>query len=228
MKLHIPLSLRAAILGAMTLAFATPTYAKDYNLGTSTAPVTDHGLDTTKDVAISSGDRVGYIDTDNKLYGIDEGYTNSLKSSDLSISGNLYINGGQLSIGGTTNGSSLNGAKLTVKGTVTVDSGTLSATITNLGSLTINGGNVVLHDCKSGGTEPFAQGNSMTNGAKQAHISGLTTINGGTLIGGVSGGAYITSGGHSYQCVTSFGGGIKKAFNQRHTLSYFALSRLAS
>ena len=205
MKLHLPKLLRVAVLAAVCCASFAPTVnAKTITLATSGDKVTESG-----DVIVGSGEYIGYKNDEGVLY-VD--YVNGTKTQDLEITGSLTINGGNVSVGGgTTVSNNLVGAKLTVSGEVEVNGGSLAATVTHIGSLTIKSGSVVLHAGGSG-TEPFGQGNSSspsksTSSTKMSHIEGLVTIEGGSLIGGISAGAYITKGIDAYHATTSFKGG---------------------
>ena len=208
MKLHLPKLLRVAVLAAVCCASFAPTVnAKTITLATSGDKVTESG-----DVIVGSGEYIGYKNDEGVLY-VD--YVNGTKTQDLEITGSLTINGGNVSVGGgTTVSNNLVGAKLTVSGEVEVNGGSLAATVTHIGSLTIKSGSVVLHAGGSG-TEPFGQGNSSspsksTSSTKMSHIEGLVTIEGGSLIGGISAGAYITKGIDAYHATTSFKGGISQ------------------
>ena len=205
MKLHLPKMLRVAVLTAMTFTLAAPAVAGDtIQLKTNSYSA----VSKTGDFTVGDGDYIGYKDTSGTLY---KSFTGSQRTQNLTITGNLTIEeNGEVAVGGIT-GTTY--TKLTVTGSITVDGGFLAATVTNIGSLTLNSGSVVLRDGDGGadGNLRYGQGNSALNGSKMATINGLTSVASGTLYAGYAGIGYANKGPESYHCLTGFGGGIEQS-----------------
>ena len=195
MKLHLP---KVLLLATLCVGVAS---AKNLNVGSGTS------LKTEKGFTVDSGEKVGYLDSNNNFVASAPATTNF--SNNLLVKGNLTIkDGGEVKIIGKQNDENL--SSLRVTGTVTVGEANstgaaeavLEASDCQIENLTINKGTVKLH----AGSTDFTQGNKDLGAAvgvytdflsgavqalygsvgapKQAQILSNLTINGGSLVMG--------------------------------------------
>ena len=201
MKLHLPKAVILTLLAVgMLQTYATAGVLVELETGTSTAITYSDG-----DLTVGTGDMVGALDANGELI---TSFSSSVYTNDLTIKGNLIINGtGIVAVGGQASSNNQQGVSVGASYTVTVngDAGStnLISTYANIANLVINSGGVSLHGGLTGGS-------GYIPGPKTAMISNALTLNGGTLSMGTTGAQPSVIGGQAHY-LSALGGASNAA-----------------